>query len=37
MKGDEEKTRVAGCNAYVTKHYSPEQLLALVRQFLAKA
>jgi two-component system cell cycle response regulator DivK len=36
MKGDEEKARAAGCDAYVTKPYSPKQLLALVRQFLAK-
>jgi two-component system, cell cycle response regulator DivK len=35
MKGDEEKARAAGCDAYVTKPYSPKQLLALVRQFLA--
>jgi two-component system cell cycle response regulator DivK len=36
MKGDEEKARAAGCDAYLTKPYSPKQLLALVRQFLAK-
>ena len=36
MKGDEEKVRAAGCDVYVTKPYSPKQLLALVRQFLAK-
>jgi len=36
MKGDEEKARAAGCDAYVTKPYSPKQLLAFVRQFLAK-
>ena len=36
MKGAEEKARAAGCDAYVTKPYSPKQLLALVRQFLAK-
>jgi len=35
MKGDEEKARAAGCDAYVTKPYSPKQLLGLVRQFLA--
>ena len=35
MKGDEEKARAAGCDAYVTKPYSPKKLLALVRQFLA--
>jgi len=37
MKGDEEKARAAGCDAYVTKPYSPKQLLGIVRQFLAKA
>lgn len=35
MKGDEEKARAAGCDAYVTKPYSPKQLLGLVREFLA--
>ena len=28
MKGDEEKARAAGCDHYVTKPYSPLQLLA---------
>jgi len=37
MKGDEEKARAAGCDAYVTKPYSPKQLVDLVRQFLGKA
>jgi two-component system, cell cycle response regulator DivK len=37
MKGDEEKARAAGCDAYVTKPYSPKQLLGIVREFLAKA
>jgi len=37
MKGDEEKARAAGCDGYVTKPYSPKQLVDLVRQFLAKA
>ena len=37
MKGDEEKARTAGCDHYVTKPYSPMQLLRLVHQFLAKA
>jgi len=36
MKGDEEKARAAGCDGYVTKPYSPKQLVDLVRQFLAK-
>ena len=31
MKGDEEKARAAGCDHYVTKPYSPMQLLRLVR------
>ena len=35
MKGDEEKARASGCDAYVTKPYSPKQLLALVRELLA--
>jgi two-component system, cell cycle response regulator DivK len=34
MKGDEEKARTAGCDHYVTKPYSPMQLLRLVRGFL---
>ena len=36
MKGDEEKARASGCDDYVTKPYSPKQLLALVRQLLAR-
>jgi two-component system, cell cycle response regulator DivK len=36
MRGDEEKARAAGCDGYVTKPYSPKQLVDLVRQFLAK-
>ena len=34
MKGDEEKARGAGCNDYVTKPYSPIQLLRMVRRYL---
>jgi CheY-like chemotaxis protein len=34
MKGDEEKARAAGCNRYVTKPYSPLQLLRIIRSFL---
>ena len=34
MKGDEEKARTAGCDAYVTKPYSPIQLLRIIRGFL---
>jgi len=37
MKGDEEMARAAGCDAYVTKPYSPKQLVDRVRQFLPKA
>ena len=31
MKGDEEKARAAGCDHYITKPYSPMQLLKTVR------
>ena len=34
LAGDEAKALAAGCNAYVTKPYSPRQLLAKVREFL---
>ena len=34
LTGDEEKARTAGCDAYVTKPYSPRQLLAKIREFL---
>jgi two-component system cell cycle response regulator DivK len=34
MKGDEEKARAAGCDDYVTKPYSPIQLLRMIRGFL---
>jgi two-component system, cell cycle response regulator DivK len=34
MKGDEEKALAAGCDHYITKPYSPMQLLRLVRGFL---
>ena len=34
MKGDEEKARAAGCDHYVTKPYSPMQVLRLIRGFL---
>jgi len=32
MKGDEEKARAAGCDHYVTKPYSPIQLLKMIRK-----
>src|SRR5262249_48230330 len=34
LSGDEGKARAAGCNAYVTKPFSPRALLAKVREFL---
>jgi two-component system cell cycle response regulator DivK len=34
LSGDEEKARAAGCNGYVTKPFSPRQLLATVRGYL---
>jgi len=34
LSGDESKAREAGCDAYVTKPYSPRQLLAKVKEFL---
>jgi len=34
LSGDEEKTRAAGCEAYVAKPFSPRLLLAKVRGFL---
>ena len=34
MKGDEEKARASGCDHYVTKPYSPMQLLKTIRGLL---
>jgi len=34
LSGDEAKTRVAGCDGYVAKPFSPRELLARVREFL---
>ena len=34
LSGDEDKCREAGCDGYVSKPYSPRQLLAKVREFL---
>jgi two-component system, cell cycle response regulator DivK len=34
LSGDEGKARDAGCDAYVTKPYSPRQLLAKIREHL---
>ena len=37
LAGDAEKARSAGCDAYISKPYSPRQLLAKVREFLSPA
>jgi len=34
LSGDEAKARTAGCDAYVSKPFSPRQLLAKVRELL---
>lgn len=34
LSGDETKARAAGCDAYVTKPYSPRALLVKIREFL---
>jgi len=34
LSGDEAKARAAGCDDYVTKPFSPRQLLAKMREFL---
>jgi two-component system, cell cycle response regulator DivK len=34
LSHDEAKARAAGCDAYVTKPYSPRQLLAKIREYL---
>ena len=36
LSGDEDKARAAGCDAYVTKPYSPRALLAKIREDLPK-
>jgi two-component system, cell cycle response regulator DivK len=36
MKGDEEKARASGCDGYVTKPYSPVQLLSIIRGYLGE-
>jgi two-component system cell cycle response regulator DivK len=36
MKGDEEKARASGCDGYVTKPYSPVQLLRLIQKYLGE-
>jgi len=35
LTGDEDKALAAGCDGYVTKPYSPRDLLAKVRAYLA--
>jgi two-component system, cell cycle response regulator DivK len=35
LSGDEPRARVAGCDAYVTKPYSPRDLLRRIREFLS--
>jgi two-component system, cell cycle response regulator DivK len=34
LSGDEEKAKLAGCDAYVAKPYSPRALLAKIREYL---
>jgi two-component system cell cycle response regulator DivK len=34
LSGDEEKARAAGCDDYITKPYSPRQLLAKIKDCL---
>ena len=34
LSGDEEKARAAGCDHYVTKPYSPMQLLKVIKGFV---
>ena len=35
LSADEGKALAAGCDAYIAKPYSPRQLLAKVREYLA--
>jgi two-component system, cell cycle response regulator DivK len=37
LSGDEAKARAAGCDGYVSKPYSPRQLLAKIREYLPKS
>ena len=34
--GEEQKARAAGCDDFVPKPYSPRQLLAKIRQYIAQ-
>jgi two-component system cell cycle response regulator DivK len=36
LAGDDEKARSAGCDGYISKPYSPRQLLAKVREYLSR-
>ena len=36
LSGDDAKARAAGCDAYVTKPYSPRALLAKIREYMPK-
>ena len=35
LSGDDVKAREAGCDAYISKPYSPRQLLAKIREYLS--
>jgi two-component system, cell cycle response regulator DivK len=35
LSGEGQKARVAGCDDYVPKPFSPRQLLAKIRQYLS--
>jgi len=35
LSGEEKKARTAGCDDYVSKPFSPRQLLAKIRQYLS--
>jgi two-component system, cell cycle response regulator DivK len=36
LASEEKKARAAGCDDYVTKPFSPRQLLGKIRQYLAE-
>jgi two-component system cell cycle response regulator DivK len=36
LSGDADKAHAAGCDAYISKPYSPRQLLAKVREYLSQ-
>jgi two-component system cell cycle response regulator DivK len=37
LSGDQAKARAAGCDGYVSKPFSPRELLARVREYLPDA